>query len=55
MITDAGKSAENGGSYIVYTIRTGVSTDCAGCGDMLDAAAWVLGFGRELLQVACVG
>lgn len=25
LITDAGKSAESGGRYIVYTIRTGVS------------------------------
>jgi sorting nexin-41/42 len=25
LITDAGKSLENGGKYIVYTIRTGVS------------------------------
>lgn len=25
VITDAGKSHENGGTYIVYTIRTGVS------------------------------
>lgn len=25
VITDAGKSQESGGSYIVYTIRTGVS------------------------------
>ena len=25
VITDAGKSVEGGGSYIVYTIRTGVS------------------------------
>ena len=25
IITDAGKSHENGGSYIAYTIRTGVS------------------------------
>lgn len=24
LITDAGKSAESGGKYIVYTIRTGV-------------------------------
>lgn len=28
MIVDAGRSAENGGKYIVYTIRTGVSTIC---------------------------
>jgi hypothetical protein len=26
MITDAGKSLESGGRYIVYTIRTGVSS-----------------------------
>jgi len=26
LITDAGKSLESGGRYIVYTIRTGVST-----------------------------
>lgn len=27
MITDAGKSLESGGRYIVYTIRTGVGRD----------------------------
>lgn len=37
-ITDAGKSAENGGSYIVYTIRTGVSMDCVGIVHLL---GWV--------------
>ena len=30
MITDAGKALESGGSYIVYTIRTGVSSFQAG-------------------------
>jgi len=28
LITDAGKSHENGGSYIAYTIRTGVCLTC---------------------------
>lgn len=31
LITDAGKSLENGGKYIVYTIRTGVSFDLLAC------------------------
>lgn len=29
IITDAGKSHESGGSFIVYTIRTGVRDSCA--------------------------
>lgn len=31
VITDAGKSLESGGGYIVYTIRTGVSLFLLAC------------------------
>jgi hypothetical protein len=40
LIVDAGKSSESGGKYIVYTIRTGVSS-CISCIGMAD-------FGRIL-------
>ena len=35
LITDAGKSHENGGSYIVYTIRTGVGCRLEGISKVL--------------------
>lgn len=34
MITDAGKSLESGGRYIVYTIRTGVRCLQSGVSDL---------------------
>lgn len=33
LITDAGKNHEGGGSFIVYTIRTGVCSSCLGSVD----------------------